>query len=111
MGEEAQRVSYEAHEADKQGREMRDRRKFVEQGELEPLEERDPQLMQQVVDTIGGFDLLGETHNRALVWRYVRLKERATKWYKDHSKSYFSAKDEVLVRLLDEPDVAAGVQH
>lgn len=101
--EEAQTASYDANVADRRQREVRERQ-LVEEGDLEPLERLDRELMEGLY--CHEFSWFGEPDHRRAMHRYLELRTRAVRWYSQPAEDYFVARRLELLEAIEGPDSA-----
>lgn len=107
--EAAQVASYEDTANDRQRREVRDGEQ-VRDGNLEPLEALDQDFMSLVYNSGDGmFVWLESEQNRSLLFRYLKLKARAVKWYQQPAEVYFANLDERIHVLMQSEDAVTSV--
>mmetsp|Transcript_6020 Transcript_6020/g.18706 ORF Transcript_6020/g.18706 Transcript_6020/m.18706 type:complete len:528 (+) Transcript_6020:58-1641(+) len=103
--EAAQIASYETNVSERQGREARER-ELVQQGDTGPLEMLDEELMSSLYAGDGMLCWLESAENRGLLFRYLELRSRATRWYREPAEAYFRSKRRHLNDMLEQPDAA-----
>lgn len=106
--EAAQIASYESNVSERQGREARER-ELVQQGDIGPLEALDEELMAELYGAEGMLCWLESAEHRQLLFRYLELRARAVRWYRELAEAYFAASRRRLGDLLERPDAALVV--
>lgn len=114
--EAAQAASYEVNVQDRAAREAREREAVVKDGDLGHLSALDEDLMSVIFCSDGMFTgpregelgWLARAGHRAVLYKYLELKVRATRWYPEPASAYFEERRHSLEKLLaDGPQAVA----
>lgn len=100
----AQIASYDCNVNERQKREARNR-ELVQQGDLEPLEAFDRDLLEKLYEA-ELFSWFESAENRCLMYRFLEIQSRAKWWYREAAEEYFAEQRARLDAILGLPDVA-----
>merc|ERR1719336_1694186 len=95
--EAAQIASYDSNVSERQRREQ-SARELVRNGDLTPCEEMDQELMFALYSSL--MEWLSVAENRLLLHRFMDLRARASRWYREPADAYLEAQRGRLDALL-----------